>query len=245
MTRRALTDVNVYLGEWPFRRLPCRTPRRLVAEMDRWGVKRAWVSSLDAVFRSEYLDCYEELVRRVRQVGPVGRRLQPALTLDPSYPGWEEDLAGALSIAKPVAVRLHPNYHGYALTDPPALELLRRATKVNLPVLVAARLQDERLHHPACQVPAVPVKQIIEAKRRVRGLRLIATMVRAAEAETLLGTRGISCDISGCQQRAVVGKLTARFGTERVLFGSGYPLQYLHTAMRVAQDATLTTIRGS
>jgi len=205
--------------------------------MDRWGVRQAWVSSLEAVFRSDYLDCYRELVGRVRQ---VGRRLKPALTLNPSYPGWEEDLAGALSIAKPVAIRLHPNYHGYALTDERALGLLRRSAKLDLPVLVAVRLQDERLHHPACQVPAVPVKQIIEAKRQVRGLRLIATMVRAAEAETLLATSGISCDISGCQQRAMVAKLTARFGAERVLFGSGYPLQYLNTAVWVARDATLT-----
>src|SRR5688572_33206286 len=44
------TDVNAFLGSYPYRRVPGTSPDALLAAMDRTGIDEAWVSHLPGIF---------------------------------------------------------------------------------------------------------------------------------------------------------------------------------------------------
>ena len=44
------TDVNAFLGSYPYRRVPGTSPEALLEAMDRTGIDEAWVSHLPGIF---------------------------------------------------------------------------------------------------------------------------------------------------------------------------------------------------
>ena len=139
-----LIDVNAYIGHWPFRRLPHNTAEALVRQMDRHGIDLAVVASLHGAFYKNAHAANEGLAEEIR---PFGDRLAPVATLNPTYPGWREDLRRCAEELGLRGIRLYPQYHGYALTDPEALELIDAATELGWTVGVPMRLVDRRQRH--------------------------------------------------------------------------------------------------
>ena len=50
-----MIDVNAFLGEWPFRRLPYAQPEDRLRKMDALGIEKAVVSRLENVFYKDLL----------------------------------------------------------------------------------------------------------------------------------------------------------------------------------------------
>lgn len=214
-----LLDVNAYIGEWPFRTLRHRTVEQVISLLSGAGIQRALVSSLSAVFRQHVTPCNDELLNAV---APHRDTLLPLATINPSYPDWEANLEGIRRFA---GVRLYSNYHGYDAAE--AAPLVQQVASKKLPVFVAVRLQDERQHHPAAMVPAVSSDSIIRLANACPSARIVATMVRLAEARQLLAHPGILVDVSGIQgPLGCIDSLVEEFGADRLLFGTGVPLQY-------------------
>src|SRR5688572_5748468 len=109
-----MIDANAYLGEWPFRRLPQRTPEAMLRKMDALGIEQAVVSRLENVFFKDLLVGNRELHALVRQHPD---RFIPAFTINPAFPGWREDLRICVDEMGMRQLRLHPNYHQYRLLD--------------------------------------------------------------------------------------------------------------------------------
>ena len=111
-----LVDLNCYLGEWPFRRYPCTTVDRLLARMDTLRIERAAVSRLENVF---FKDCLVGNRELAALIAPHTERLTPFYTINPAFPGWEDDLRlcqEELGLAPGAGgIQLHPNYHAYDL----------------------------------------------------------------------------------------------------------------------------------
>jgi hypothetical protein len=143
-------------------------------------------------------------------------------------------------------IRLHPNYHGYEASGDECAEVIEWARDRGLPVFIAVRLQDERQHHPACQVPAVPVGDILRLCQRAQGASVVACMVRFGEAEKLLasdtaGGARLMCDLSGIQGPAgCIDKLVEKFGSGGLLLGTGAPLQYPLPAAKKLEFARIS-----
>ena len=139
-----LIDVNAYIGHWPFRRLPHNTAEALVRQMDRHGIDLAMVATLHGVFYKNAHAANEELAEETLAFAD---RLLPVATLNPIYPGWREDLRRCAEELGLRGLRLYPQYHGYTLTDPEALELINAATELGWTVGVPMRLVDRRQRH--------------------------------------------------------------------------------------------------
>jgi len=106
--------VNTYVGHWPFRQLRHNTAQALVRRLDRSGIDRAVVASLHGVFYRNVHPANEELAAQVR---PYRDRWLPFATLNPTYPGWQEDLRRCAEDLDLCGIRLYPQYHGYQLSD--------------------------------------------------------------------------------------------------------------------------------
>lgn len=192
--------------------------------MDQVGIQKALVSPLRALF---YQDCGPANRELASSLRPHKDRLLPVPAINPNFPGWRKELGRCLEEMQPRAIKLHPNYHGYDLTAEEPMALLQTCAECGLPVLVALRMQDERLHHPAMMVPPVGVDQMIAAADLVPGAKLVACMARLTEGEALLRHPRLMVELSGMQgPTGFVDRLVAEFGSRRILFGSGLPLQY-------------------
>ena len=256
-----LFDANAAVGDWPFRRLPCNTIERLLARMDALGIRRAAVSRLENVL---YKDCLAGNRELVGLLAPHRDRFVPLFTVNPAFPGWEEDLELCVQdlglAAGRAGLRLYPSYHQYPLDGPDAAAFLARAAQLDVPVAVSARLEDERTQHWLAKVPAVSAEVLTAAIAAYQDVRwlicgLRATQIRAVwrslDAQGAAGAR-ILFDLSLVQGPIDECRLLAEaVGAERLAFATGLPLTIAEAPALalayagLAPDATAQIASGS
>jgi len=130
-------------GHWPFQPVD-GSVEGLLDLMDRKGVDRAVVSSINAVMYRDPHNGNRELHERV-----AGHedRLIPFATIDPTYPDWETDLRTCVEDWGMKGVRLLPAYHNYDLDEPPVARLMDACNELDVPVMFCAALEDQRHKH--------------------------------------------------------------------------------------------------
>lgn len=139
-------DANAYLGRWPFRPLvDGGTAEGFLDRLDETGIEAAVVSAMGSVTYRNVQHGNRELAEAV-----AGRRdrLIPLATINPAYGGWRDDLAACVDDFGFEGVRLLPAYHDYDPDHPETKELLETCAERDLPVFVAATLEDHRGRHP-------------------------------------------------------------------------------------------------
>ena len=120
----------------------------------------------------------------------AGLRLIPFGSVNPLRPDWEEDLRRCHEQYRMPGVRLYPAYHGYALDHPELAHLLHESAKRNMLVQIVLRMEDERVHHVATDIPAInvaPLPDLMKKNAQVK-VQLINS------AGTLLGTTQVVAD---------------------------------------------------
>jgi len=140
-----LVDANAYVGDWPFQGFDGLDAEGLLARLDDEGIDRALVSASEGAFYRNVHDANRLLRDRV-----AGRedRLLPVATVNPTYPEWERDLREAVEEWDFRAVKLLPLYHDYDPDDEAAVECLEVCAELDVPVVLAAALEDNRKRHP-------------------------------------------------------------------------------------------------
>ncbi len=227
-----MIDSNAYVGEWPFRRLPYSQPDDLLRKMDSLGIERAVVSRLENVFFKDLLVGNREL-QAIVEAQPD--RFIPAYTINPAYPGWDEDLEICLSELGAKNLRLHPNYHGYELLGRECLRLLEIAQEHDLLVMIAIGLEDVRHHHRLVIVPDVGAGDIAQTVNAFPQVRFLVTAGRFGEMTSIWRSvdkrENLYVENSRVQGPIHdVAKLCSTIGPDHVLFGSNAPLHYHESA---------------
>ena len=221
-------DVNVFLGAYPYRRVPGTSPEAVLRAMERVGIDEAWVTHLPSLFWQAPPEgnawLYETAARE--------RRFKPIPAVHPGLPGWETVLGEALDRGAP-AVRCDPTFCGL---DPAGAEmrvLTAACGAARLPLLVAVRLEDARQRHPndrAAEVPAAAVRALLRCDADVR---LVVTHAdRAFVEEVHFGSTPEEaariwwdiCWIWGPPEDHLA-TLLQTVGVERFVFGTGQPLR--------------------
>jgi predicted TIM-barrel fold metal-dependent hydrolase len=221
-----MIDVNVSLGRWPFRRLPDDEPEALVRRLKRLGVTEAWAGSFDAMLHHDLDAVNARLAETCQATGPG--LLIPFGAINPSLPGWRDDLRRCVSKHRMPGIRLHPNYHGYALDHPAVSDLLAECARQGLIVQVALKMQDERTIHPLLKgLPTTdpkPLLRLLEREPRPPVVLLNAMMDLKGELrKQLLGVPGLYVDIAMLEGTGGLERLIEELGTDRLLFGSFAP----------------------
>ena len=199
-----MIDVNAFLGEWPFRRLPYAQPEDRLRKMDALGIEKAVVSRLENVFYKDLLVGNEELHAIVQQFPD---RFIPAYTINPGFPGWEHDLEICINDFGMRNLRLHPNYHQYSrlkgnvpriaeargypnyqqyhFLDDQAQALLGKAEEHDLVVLISIGVEDPRFAHWLMKVPSVTMIDAAEAVNGFPGVRFLVCGATFSEVRSL------------------------------------------------------------
>ena len=160
------TDVNAFVGSYPFRRVPGTSPEALLAAMDRVGIDEAWVTHLPGVFWRDPTEGNAWLMRMTRD----HRRLRPVPSVHPGLADWRDALPAAADAGAP-AVRADPTFYGIDPAGPAMRALAAACGEADLPLSLAVRFEDGRQRHPNDHAPELPppaVRALIRSDPRVR-----------------------------------------------------------------------------
>ena len=138
-----IVDANAYVGNWAFRDVDA-DPESLVAMMDRKGVDKAVVSSLESAM---YRNVHAGNRKLYEALAGYRDRLIPFATINPTYPGWKADLEECVEEFGMKGVRLLPAYHDYDVDDPAVVELLDTCADLDIPAMFVGTLEDQRGRH--------------------------------------------------------------------------------------------------
>jgi predicted TIM-barrel fold metal-dependent hydrolase len=236
-----IIDTNVYLGHWPFRRLPGDEPAELLGKLRQRSVGQAWAGSFEGVFQRDIGGVNIRLAQGCREFGDGA--LIPFGSINPKLPDWQEDLRRCCEDHKMRGIRLHPNYHGYKLDDRAFAELLTLATERGLIVQLVVCMEDDRTQPPLMRVPPVDIAPLAAVIKNTEGLRLellnCASHIDQEHYHAAIDAGNVYADISMMERVAGIGRHVHTFPLARLLFGSYYPFFYFESALLKVRESGL------
>lgn len=156
-------------------------------------------------------------------------------TLHPDSPDQAADVRHLAALGLR-GVKLHPEIQGFALDDPRSLRICALCEEYELPLLL--HTGDRRYD---CSNP----NRLIPVLRQFPGLTVVGAhlggwSIYEEAAEQLIGIENLWFDCSSTfywLDPQIAGRLIRQFGTDRVMFGSDYPMwtpkQELNTLLRL------------
>lgn len=205
-------DVNCSIGRAPDRTWKFETADALLGYMDEFGIDRAVVWHRLAETWS-VRDGNETLLKEIAS----RPRLRPCLMATPHLGTWEMPAAAEyrvqLAEIRPAAVRLHPKRHEYRLLPYFAGPLLEILNELRLPVLLPwEELDPADLAQTTQAFPDIPFV-LLRAGYKVSRC-LFPFMQQSAN---------VFVSTNDFLDTNLLEEIVARFGAQRVLFGSDMP----------------------
>ena len=236
-----MIDISVFTGNFPFRRLAVTKPDELQDMLKSENIDCAFVSPIEGVFYEEPQIANEELFTQLRDTS----MFVCVAVLNPTLANWQKSLNRCCEQYRISAVKLHPNYHCYNLTDIAARNLIKATGEAGLPVIVQLRIQDTRSHHPLMQVPDVSVTDVIEVAKALPEVKIVLGGIKwteaTAQAANIKALPNVWFDISHIEIVDGLRRLMDVYGTERILFGTHAPFFYVRSAIIKLDEAQLST----
>lgn len=233
-----ITDTNIHLSRWPFRRLPGDDTASLVARLRARNVARAWAASFDALLHEDIGGVNARLAEECRSAPDF---LIPFGTVNLRLPDWREDVRRCAEDYSMPGLRLVPGYQGYDLAHPDVPELFGMAARRKLLIQLVVKMEDERTQNPLVQVKPLDLRLLPDLAASASGLRLQILNYRPtgdfSEAVRLARAGQVYFDTGMVESANGLRKLLDAIPLERVLFGSHSPFFYFESnALKIRES---------
>ena len=228
-----VTDVNTFIGSYPFRHVSHPDPDVLVQVLAREGVQRAWVGHLPSAFHRDPSHGNFELFAATQAHATT---LSPIPTIRPDWPRWETALADAVAFGVP-AVRAYPPQWGMGPHDSAMHSLAIACGEASVALLLTVRFEDLRQRHhldTAGDLAGAAIRSIARASMLTRILVTAAGRATIEEVHWGLTPEERSrlwWDISWIwgPPDDDLAHLIRTIGADRLIYGSGWPLRLSQT----------------
>ena len=216
-----IVDTNVSLFRWPFRRLPLDETEALLKKLSALGISEAWAGTFEGVFHRDLRAANQ----RLADACAAHDMFVPIGSINPTLPGWEDDLKRCHEGHGMPGIRLHLNYHGYALSDGRFKKLLSRAAEMKIFLQIAVALEDVRTQPEKMRVDDVDLTSLPELLKDHADARveLLNGKLRGAILESLAETSNVYFDTARVDATDGVANLLSATSPDRVLFGTHAP----------------------
>ncbi len=236
-----ITDVNVYLSRWPFRRLPHDETASLARKLKQNQIQRAFAGSFDGLLQKDLMAVNQRLVKECQTHGK--KLLIPVGSINPRLPGWEDDVIACDEKWKMPGIRLHPNYHEYELSDPVVEKLFALAAERGLFIQIAMRMEDDRTHHPLMRIPDVKFDALPGLMKAHEQLQVTILngmkSLRGANLTRLTENPNLTIEIAMLEGVGGIEKLMKQVPYQQILFGSYFPFFYLESSLNKLKESQL------
>lgn len=247
----SIVDTNALLFDWPFRRLKYADPAALVTKLRGHRVRQAWVGSMEGLLHKDIDGVNARLFHACRK--QRDGFLVPFGTVNPVWPGWEEDLRRCDERWGMPGIRLYPAFQNYTLDDPRFARLLEKATERGMIVQIALTFEDSRVQHPVLDLrddgTYRPLLELLEKMPEARVQLLNAVNdLRGDRLREMVERTNVRFDISRLEGAGAVGLLLegehwylrGSVPRERLLFGSHAPFFPVENALLKLFESPLT-----
>lgn len=220
-----ITDVNLWLGPWPARRLPFDETPAFVARLRTFGVTQAWVGSFEMLLHRDLATVNERLAAACKT--HAEKLLIPFGAINPTQPDWIEDVRRCHEVHRMPGLRVTPNYHGYTLDHPEFMKLLAVAEERQLIVQLAVRLEDERTQPRLLRASDVDVKPLAQILPKFPRLSLmVLNGLHNPAVQSWLNdpsSRPVRFDLATLEGVAGIQRQLKTLATTQLCFGSYFP----------------------
>lgn len=231
-------DFNCFSGNWPFHKVRYNTVEKIAGLHKRCGIEGGIVSTCEAIF---YQDPYEAEVSLAKEL--EGTDYYQAMVLNPTLPGWRDDLKRCVEQLNIKAVRLTPGYHGYTLTDAVMGEVGDALRQYKLPLILTLRIEDERttwMVKPRF-IPVDEVKAYLEKNADIPTLVANVRLNETADLSPLFADReNLFIDTSGFMRGLFPVDDAYPRVKGQMVFGSNAPLSEMQCFTFLVNKSVLT-----
>jgi len=230
-----ITDTNIHLFQWPFRKLKYGDTRALVEKLRKHRITQAWAGNYESLFTKSVDPSNAQLARECRENGRG--MLVPFGTVNPEWPDWEEDLRRCHEVHKMPGIRLYPGYHTYDLTHPDFSRLITEAAKRSMIVQIVGDMDDTRVQYPIVETREFKFDPLVDIMKNNPGAKVQLLnwnlYVNGELLKKLVTETNVSLDIAWLESVGAIGHSIEGNGwegpetpvpAERFLFGSNAPL---------------------
>lgn len=233
-----IIDSNAYLGGDPFRELKYGNIKGLLKLLDRTGIDKSIVSSMKSIYHTNHETGNLELFSKLKK---YPNRFVGLACINPTFPGAIKFMHLCYSKFGFRGLKLHPNYHGYGLTDEISLKLIEESAKLDWPVHIQMRMKDERMQHFLMQVAGTPVKDVLSVAELFPKVKFILGGAKPRELPETYKYGNVYFEnsfISGPQN--IIREMVKQVGSARILFGTHMPLLYPEAALLMIRMADIS-----
>lgn len=234
----SIIDVNCLLGHWPFRKIYRNSFEQLKQVHKDNNIAYGFVSSINSIFYNDPFEGDEELHNIIKDTP-----YKHVQTINPTLPGFKNDIESGIKRFSIEGVRVYPGYHGYSLKNENFIELCSVLKYYNLPLFLSMRLEDERLTY-IVRSSSLNMDEVGIFLSKNIDLRVLFLAFKNRELlqikDALLSHPKACYDTSGLNNFLfAVEKSVGDFGQDRMVYGSLHPLFCLKCTMLLVEKADL------